>query len=163
MRPVRNACLAVLTLTVLTLAALTACGAQDPGVETGAEAPTGLADGTPLYFVRDDRLTLQVRETGRLGTIGDAVSLLLTGPGDSGLSTAIDEVGVTRTEVTVSSGVITLRLPLATSEVGPLGVDQLVCTAVAGHVQAGGSPDIRVRLLFTDVASETGPARTCPL
>lgn len=158
MRSVRSTCLAVLALVVLT-----ACGTQTAEVETGAEAPTGLAAGTSLYFLDDDRLTLQVRKTGRLGTISDAVSLLLTGPGDSGLETGVEEVSMTRTEVTVTSGVITLRLPLATSEVEPLGVDQIVCTAAASHVQAGGSPDTRVRLLFTDVADEAGPGRTCPL
>lgn len=150
-------------LPVLALALLTACGAQTSEVETGADAPTGLAAGTSLYFLDGDRLTLQVRKTGRLGTISDAVSLLLTGPGDSGLETGIEEVSMTRTEVTVTSGAITLRLPLATSEVEPLGVDQIVCTAAASHVQAGGSPDARVMLLFTDVAAETGPGRTCPL
>ncbi|MGH3349314.1 MAG: hypothetical protein ACRDPS_01515 [Nocardioides sp.] len=158
MRSVRSALTALTTL-----AALAACGAPDPGVEEGAKAPTGLAGGTPLYLVDGDRLTLQVRETGRLGTVSDAVSLLLTGPGTSGLETAIGPAPVTRTEVTVTSDVITLRLPLATSEVDPLGVDQIVCTAVAAHTQAGGSPETRVRLLFTDVASEDGPARLCPL
>lgn len=145
------------------LAVLTACGTPEPDVEQGVKAPTGLAAGTPIYFVDGDRLTLRVRETGRLGTVSDAVALLLTGPGSSALETAIGPAPVTRTEVTVTSGLITLRLPLATSEVDPLGVDQIVCTAVATHTQAGGSPDTRVRLLFTDLASEDGPARLCPL
>lgn len=156
MKPVRLA-----AALALAAAGLTACGAQEPRVKTGPEAPTGLAPGITLYFVKGDRIVPQTRETGRLGTVSDAVSLLLTGPGGSGLTSGIGPTTMTRTEVTVSSGVVTLRLPLATSEVEPLGVDQLVCTAVAAHVQAGGSATTRVRLLFTDVGEEDGPTRSC--
>ncbi len=149
------------TLAAFMLAALTGCGVQPSVVETGPQAPTGLAAGVTLYFVDDDGgLTPRVRQTGRLGTVDDAVTLLLTGPGDSGLRTAIDATEVTRTEVTVGPELVTVRLPLASGEVRPVGVDQIVCTVLASHIQAGGSAEARVRLLFADAV--TDEAR-CPV
>lgn len=152
---------------VLGLSVLTGCSLEPSGVETGPRAPTGLAEGTVLYFLDSDGdLVAAERDTGRLGTISEAVSLLLTGPGpgSSGLSTGIRETSLTRVQVTVSEQVVTLRLPLASSEVSPDGVDQIACTALVAHAQAGASADARARLIFTDAEPEAegGRLHGCP-
>lgn len=152
---------------VLGLGMLTGCSLEPSGVETGPQAPTGLAEGTVLYFLdADGELVASERDTGRLGTIAEAVSLLLTGPGpgSSGLTTGIPETAQTRVQVTVSEDVVTLRLPLASSEVSPDGVDQIACTALVAHAQAGASTDVRARLIFTDTEpeAEDGRLHDCP-
>ncbi|MUL43201.1 hypothetical protein FZ103_18860 [Streptomonospora sp. PA3] len=144
---------------VLALAA--GCGSQPSGIEAGPSAPTGVAPGMTLYFLdHDGNLTAQQRETGRLGTVSETVSVLLTGPGDSDVRTGIDPTPVTRTEVTVSGERMSVRVPVASTEVTAGGVDQIVCTALAGHIQAGGSTETRAGIRFTDTALEP---RTCPV
>lgn len=143
---------------------LAGCGVDPSGVTDGGEAPTGVAPGVTLYFIDDhDRLRPQLRPTGRLGDISDALALLLDGPGGSGMRTGIGPVGVTRVIVDVTPGLIHLRVPLATYEVTPLGVDQIVCTALGVHVQGGGSRTTRVQVTFTTATPESDKHRTCPL
>lgn len=152
---------------VLGLGMLTGCSLEPSGIETGPQAPTGLAEGTVLYFLdADGELVAAERDTGRLGTISEAVSLLLTGPGpgSSGLSTGIRETSQTRVQVTVSEDVVTLRLPLASTEVSAPGTEQIACTALVAHAQAGDSADARARLIFTDtdLAVEDARLHGCP-
>jgi hypothetical protein len=148
----------VLLAAVLLLAG---CGIAPSAVAPAGPAPTGVAPGPTLYFVdAGGDLVAEVRHTGRLGTVGEALSLLLAGPGDD-VDTGIAPAAVTRVEVTTAADVIGLRLPLATREVTPTGVDQIVCTALAAHVQAGGATSTVVRLTFTDRADDT--PRRCPL
>jgi hypothetical protein len=143
---------------------LAGCGIADSGVSDEGPAPTGVAPGTTLYFVDGDgELEATLRDTGRLGTIADALALLLLGPGDSGLETEIAAVSFAKVEVTVGEEVIELRVPLSTEEVTPVGVDQIVCTALAAHVQSGGSAETAVRILFTTGRSDSDEPRTCPL
>lgn len=140
------------------------CGVQQTGVRLAGEAPTGLGTGVTLYFVDDHgELRAQLRETGRLGTVAEAVSLLLIGPQAPGLHTEIADVGVTRVESVPERGAIGLRLPLAPSDVTPKGIDQIVCTATVSERQRGGAQRARVRLLFTIPDSGSGRERTCPL
>lgn len=144
------------------LIVLSGCGLQSSGVEEGPSAPTGVAPGTTLYFLDDDgELVAQQRKAGRLGTVSEAVSLLLTGPGDSAVNTGIASTAVTRTEVTVSGERMSLRVPVSSEEVSADGVDQIVCTALTSHIQAGGAETTRVRLRFTD-HTET-EWHTCPV
>ena len=143
---------------------LTGCGVEPSGPTAGGEAPTGVAPGVTLYFVdAQHRLRPQLRRTGRLGTIGEAASLLLTGPGDSGLRTEIASTAVTQVVVTTEPGVIQLAVPLTVHDFTSLGVDQLVCTALGVHVQSGGAPDTRVRVGFVQSTPESDELRTCPL
>jgi hypothetical protein len=119
-----------------------------------------------LYFVDGQgRLQLDQRKTGRLGSITDALALLLTGPGPDGsdLHTEIAESSVARVTVTTEPELIQLVLPLARREVSPLGIDQIVCTALGVHVQGGGARTAEVRLGFTDGTTESGVPRVCPL
>ncbi|UFU05357.1 GerMN domain-containing protein [Ruania halotolerans] len=153
---------------LVSMLALAGCGVQPSQVQQGPEAPTGLAPGSTLYFLDDGGdLVAQERQTRRLGSIQEAVSLLLTGPGSSGLGTGIAETAVRTTPVTLGEEIISVRLPLATPEVDSDGVDQIVCTVLATHIQAGGSPAMQVRLTFTDIpASSTDPRtgpRSCPV
>jgi hypothetical protein len=119
-----------------------------------------------LYFVDgQERLQPDQRKTGRLGSIADALALLLTGPGPGGsnLHTEIAESSVTRVTVTTEPGLIQLVLPLARREVTPLGIDQIVCTALGVHVQGGGARTAKVRLEFTEGNTESDVPRACPL
>lgn len=141
------------------------CGIQPSGVTEMGAAPTGVAPGVTLYFVdADGRLRPQLRETQRLGTPAEAVSLMLTGPGTSGLRTDIKADEVTRVVAQTAPGVIRLQVPLATYELGPLGVDQLVCTALASAVQNGASRATKVQIGFTvSTPEESDRLRTCPM
>lgn len=152
-------------LAALLLAA--ACGVQPSGVVDTAEPPTGVAPGVTLYFVdAQGRLRPQLRETGRLGTISEAMTLLLTGPVGAGLRTEIttSDDGPRHVVVTTAPGVVNLRVPLATYEVTPLGIDQIVCTALGVLVQSGGPRTAKVRVIFTvGPPEESDKLRTCPL
>ena len=143
---------------------LAGCGIQPSPVTDAGRAPTGVARGVTLYFV-DERgeLRPQLRDTGRLGTINEALTLLLWGPGvDSGLRTELPTEGGS-VLVTTTPDVIELRVPLAVDEVTPLGIDQLVCTALGVHVQGGGSTTTTVRIRFTLPAPGSDRERRCPL
>ncbi|HEX6354446.1 hypothetical protein [Actinophytocola sp.] len=143
---------------------LAGCGVQPSGVTDQGEPPTGVAPGVTLYFV-DARgeLSPEPRGTDGLGTITEALALLLSGPGGSDLRTQITSTDVTRVLVDTEPGLIQLRVPLATYEVTPLGIDQIVCTALGVHVQSGGSRTTRVRVSFTSDTPESDKERTCPL
>ncbi|WP_150255646.1 hypothetical protein [Nocardiopsis deserti] len=140
------------------------CGVQPTGVTDGGEAPTGVAPGATLYFVdASGELRPQQRDTGGLGSISEALALLLAGPGGSGMRTEIEPVSVQRVGVVIEPGVIELVTPLTAEDVTPLGVDQIVCTALSTHVQSGGAQDTRVRVRFTMPTPQTEELRTCPL
>jgi hypothetical protein len=121
-----------------------------------------VAPGVTLYFVDEhDQLRPQLRRTGRLGTIAEAISLLLTGPRDSGLRTRLAPTDITRVPVdTTTPGLIYLQVPLADYEVTSLGIDQIVCTALGVHVQSGGARTTAVQVSLTSGLEEP---RTCPL
>lgn len=143
---------------------LAGCGVRPAGVTGTDRAPTGLTPGVTLYFVDPhQRLQPQLRATGRLGTIAEALALLLTGPGDTDLHTEITSNGVTRVGVDTPQGLIRLVVPLASYEVTPLGIDQLVCTALGVWVQGGGSRTTRVQVSFTLRTPESNKRRVCPL
>ncbi|MBP2478392.1 hypothetical protein JOF53_007264 [Crossiella equi] len=149
-------------LAALLLVPLAACGVQPSGVDNGPDAPTGIAPGITLYFLdAQDRLRPEFRRTGNLGSIAEAVSLLLTGPGSDGLRTGIATTPTTRVYATTGPGLVTVRLPLARYEVSEAGVDQVVCTALGVHVQGGGSAATKVQVDFTIDNGPNGP-RTCP-
>jgi chorismate mutase len=151
---------------VVTVVLFAGCGVQPSGVTDGPDAPTGVAPGTTLYFVDAHRnLRAQPRRTGRLGTISEAMSLLLLGvePGTSDLHTEIAPNAMTRVMVTTTPDVIELFVPLTIRDVTPLGIDQIVCTTLGVHVQGGGSRNMRVRVRFTLATPESDVRRTCPL
>ncbi|GAA4865980.1 hypothetical protein [Saccharopolyspora rosea] len=149
---------------VVGLALLAGCGVQPSGVTDGGEAPTGVAPGVTLYFVNArGELRPDLRRTERLGTISDSLSLLLLGPGASGLHTEIAPSEPPRVIVVTTPGVIRLGVPFTADEVTPLGIDQLVCTALGVHVQSGGSRRTRVQVSFVQPTPESDELRTCPL
>ncbi|GAA0350146.1 hypothetical protein NE235_26460 [Actinoallomurus spadix] len=149
---------------VVAVLVLGSCGVRPSGVTDAGRAPTGVAHGVTLYFVdAHERLRPQFRRTYRLGTVPEAVSLLLFGVGDSDLHTEIASVAGPRILATTGPGLIQLRVPLALREVTPLGIDQIVCTALGVHVQSGGSRRTRVQVRFTLSTHESEKRRTCPL
>ncbi|WP_345556912.1 hypothetical protein [Streptomonospora halophila] len=150
---------------VLAVVVLAGCGIQPSAVTGAGEAPTGVAAGPTLYFVGPDGgLRPDQRRTGGLGTVPEAMSLLLTGPGEaSGLRTEIAPVSMTRVGVAYGRGVIRLHVPLTADDVTALGTDQLVCTALGVHVQSGGSQSTKVQVRFTQPAPDSDRRRSCPL
>ncbi|MZE75949.1 hypothetical protein [Streptomyces xinghaiensis] len=143
---------------------LAGCAIQPSGVTRGGEAPTGVAPGVTLYFVdAHGQLRPQLRRTGRLGTVSEALALLLSGPGTSGLRTEIAPSATPRTVVTTTPDTIRLMMPLTIDDVTELGIHQIVCTALGVHVQSGGSRNTKVRVRFTLPTPESGERRTCPL
>lgn len=149
-------------LAVLALV-LAGCGVQPSGVTDAGRPPTGLAPGVTLYFVdAHEKLVPQLRRSGHLGTITEAESLLLTGPGvdKEALHTEVGYEGVTRVAVTTAPGEIHLTMPLTRAEVTARGVDQIVCTALGVYVQAGGARTTTVQVSFTEGAPSE--PRTCP-
>jgi len=152
------------TAAAAALLLLAGCGVGPSGVTDAGAAPTGIAPGVTLYFIDGDgELRPQQRPTGRLGTVADAVTLLLDGPSDSGMRTGITSTAVTRVVVTTTATSIELRMPLTARDVTPLGADQIVCTVLATHVQSGGSARTTVRLVFTIPEPGSEDPRTCPL
>ncbi|WP_199044300.1 hypothetical protein [Glycomyces salinus] len=148
----------------LLLLALAGCGVQPSEVADGGRAPTGVASGVTLYFVdAEGGLVPQLRETDRLGSISEALSLLFTGPGHSELSTDIPEEAPRQVVVTARPDRIELRVPLAFDELTRTGIDQIVCTALGVHVQSGGSTDTTAVLQFTQTTAESKVERSCPL
>jgi hypothetical protein len=105
----------------------------------------------------------QLRRTARLGTISEALTLLLSGPGGSGLRTEIAPNTTTRVVVTTSPDVIQVMVPLTSQDVTPLGIDQIVCTTLGVHVQSGGSRAMKAQVRFVQSAPESDVTRTCPL
>lgn len=157
-------------LGLLLTGCLVGCGVQPSGVADAGPAPTGVAAGPTLYFV-DAREQLRPQRRGsHLGTISDALALLLStsagdseSAGDSDLHTEITSEGITRVGVTTTPGLIQLEVPLTARDVTPLGVDQIVCTALGVSVQGGGSTTTRVQVWFTEFTPVPNPLRTCPL
>ncbi|ANZ40413.1 hypothetical protein BBK82_34755 [Lentzea guizhouensis] len=143
---------------------LVGCGVRPSGVTDGGDPPTGVAPGVTLYFVdANGELRPQLRDTSRLGTVSEALDLLLSGPGGSGLRTEIASTPTTRVVVTTAPNVIRLLLPLTARDVTPRGIDQIVCTALGVHVQSGGARTMKVQTRFTQPAPESEVERTCPL
>jgi hypothetical protein len=144
---------------------LAGCGIQPSTVSGAGQAPTGIAPGMTLYFLDADReLRPELRETGRLGTISEAMVLLLLGPSSySHLSTGIASIDDPQVAVTVTETTIQLRVPLAAKDVTRLGAEQIVCTALASHVQRGGSRAATVQILFTIPSAGSDRPRTCPV
>lgn len=148
----------------LALALVAGCGVEPSEVTDGPEPPTGVAPGVTLYFLDGQgELVPQQRETGRLGTIQAAIALLLTGPGPSGPDTAIAPDLMSQVGITKTPELIELRVPWTVEDLGERGIDQVVCTVLAVHVQSGGSPSTSVRLDFVQDTPASQPERTCPL
>jgi len=149
---------------LLAVLLLAGCGIEPSGVTDGGEAPTGVAPGMTLYFIDDSgALVADQPATGSLGSVSDALSLLLASTNSPGRRTGIADVGVTRVGVVVAGDTIELRVPLAARDVTARGIDQIVCTAIAAHVQSGGSPGSTVRIIFTVAGPGADRPRTCPV
>ncbi|MGI5189446.1 hypothetical protein ACQEVI_15000 [Promicromonospora sp. CA-289599] len=158
-RTTRGAAAVVLAAALVT----SGCGVGTSGVEDGGEAPTGLAVGPTLYFVDDDGgLRPDVRETGRLGTVVSAIQLLMADadPTEEGLHSEIPPTS-TRTMVEDAGDYVTIYLPLSSTEISDVGVDQVICTAAAVVAASGRDVDdvaISVRPTHGDVVT-----RPCPV
>jgi hypothetical protein len=152
------------TTAVLLALVLAGCGVGPTGVHDAGRAPARVAPGATLYFVDGHgKLRPQVHRTGHIATISEALSWLLAGPGRSNLHTRIRSGEPHRVLVTNRPGVIQLLVPFTAEDLSPLGFDQIVCTALAAYVQAGGSPRTRVQVVVTQTSPASDVRRTCPL
>ncbi|RJQ78345.1 hypothetical protein [Amycolatopsis panacis] len=145
---------------------LAGCGVEPAGPAPGGEAPTGVAPGVTLYLV-DEHQQLQpdLRLGGQLGTISDALALLLN-PGrrtSSGLHTEIADISGPQSRVTMAPGLIQISVPLTVQNLSPLGIDQIVCTALGVYVQSGGPRTTEVQVSFIQPTPASDVRRTCPL
>lgn len=142
------------------------CGIQPSDVTEMRDSPTGIASGPTLYLVDgNQQLRPDLRTNDSLGTVSNAVSLLLLLSKEPGDEITIADNGPTTVVVNTAPDLIQLRVPLATYEVTPLGIDQIVCTALGVWVQSGGSKATQVQVQFTvaNPESESEKHRTCPL
>ncbi|MFF0145543.1 hypothetical protein ATK36_1729 [Amycolatopsis sulphurea] len=145
---------------------LAGCGVEPADPAPGGEAPTGVAPGVTLYLVDEHKqLQPELRLGGQLGTISDALALLLN-PGrltSSGLHTEITDISGPQSRVTMAPGLIQISVPLTVQNLSPLGIDQIVCTALGVYVQSGGPRTTEVQVSFTQSTPASDVRRTCPL
>lgn len=142
---------------------LAGCGVQPSSVLGGRRAPTGVAEGTPVYYVNLRKDLVVHRIGNNLGTIGQALKLLFTVDVDGRLRSFVPRSPVTLAfPVTKTREVITVMLPIDRGSIkAELGVDQIVCTVLAVHLQSGGPASTAVNVQFVQ-GFETGP-RHCPV
>lgn len=152
---------AALILTILL--AVAGCGIEPGPPEDAGHAPTGIAQGSPVYYVNGSGKLVVERVGRNLGTMGKALKLLLAGrhlPAGLHSYVGTSDVGLDF-PVTRRSDVVTILMPIARSDVSrKAGIDQIVCTALAVDQQSGGSTSTTVRLRFTE-GRGTKP-RHCP-
>ncbi|MEU6261919.1 hypothetical protein [Saccharopolyspora shandongensis] len=126
------------------LLVLAGCGVQPTGVVLAGKAPDGIARGPVLYFVTGEPSQIRsvIRETGRLGTVTEALRLLAAGPtpaeGAAGLRTELPFL--TTEQVSAGApddGIVTVQIPVPPSTLSELASTQLVCTAVGVSAMAG--------------------------
>jgi hypothetical protein len=128
---------------LVVLFALSGCGVRPTGVLTAGRPAVGAARGPVLYFLsREGILRPTQREIGQLGTITNALQLLVAGPTEaeraSGLVTAVPKLLVEAVSAEEPVGsVITIHLPTVPLTLPPVAVQQLVCTAVGAAAMAG--------------------------
>lgn len=157
----RRTCVIVLAVAALLL---TGCGVRPSAPIDGGKAPTGVAAGTPVYYVNDSAELVVQRRGKRLGNIGQAMKYLLTTrTPQPGLHSMVGTSQVTLAlPVTRTTGVITVRLPIDRRAVsGEIGMNQLVCTVLAVHQQSGGPAGTRARFIFTH--GPPSKPRHCPV
>ncbi|MFD0883358.1 hypothetical protein ACFQ08_02130 [Streptosporangium algeriense] len=133
----------VLTAGLVSLVAVAGCGVRPSDGAIGAGEPPSGAVALPsmppwkitLYLVKNDRLSVVTRPTGRSPFITDRLALLAAGPTMTeradGLTTDVPREAVPFS-VTAKPGrrlVVTPSTPAG--ELSELAVEQIVCTAAA--------------------------------
>ncbi|MEV7012302.1 hypothetical protein [Streptosporangium sp. NPDC051022] len=143
----------------LLLAACTACGVSPTGVVGAGEAARGFVDGTPLYFVRNDRLVPVSRPVGPLEA-AEAVELLIGGPTEKELDRSLATRLPKNVALRVNDGGFTLGrgapmpvdgrwLPPVT-RLSRMATGQLVCTIAAATAAKRGMTVDDVRVTVPD-------------
>ncbi|MBF6330787.1 hypothetical protein [Nocardia transvalensis] len=150
---------------MIPVSAVAVCGActiPTSGVLAAGNAPTGVAPGVTLYyFDAEGRPVPELRETGHLGTVAEALDLLLRSTPPPGLYSELPSgVAAPRPLVTEFDDRITVHMPYTAAELTEPGVSQLVCTALGVHRQAGRGPATVV--LIPTIGDRIGP-RDCPV
>ncbi|WP_141691879.1 hypothetical protein [Nocardia brasiliensis] len=138
------------------------CGISGSAVFAGGDAPTGIAPGVTLYFVAaDGTVTPEFRETGKLGTVGEALDLMRRTQPGPGLHTEIPEAeGGPAPLVTEFDTLITVDMPYTRTELSDHAIAQVACTALGVHRQAG-RPSATV-LIKPTIGPDFG-SLTCPV
>ncbi|MEV0701500.1 hypothetical protein AB0I53_26815 [Saccharopolyspora sp. NPDC050389] len=149
------------------LLVLTGCGVQPTDVVLAGQGPDGIARGPVLYFVTGEpgQVRPSIRETGRLGTVTDALRLLAAGPTDAegaaGLRTELPFLTTEQVSAGApDAGIVTVQLPVPPSTLSELASTQLICTAVRVSAMAGANAQkLMVRL---SGSGEIGKPLLCP-
>ncbi|GAA5095085.1 hypothetical protein [Nocardia iowensis] len=141
--------------------ALAGCGVSPSGVRVGGQAPTGVAPGVYLYFLdAHNELRPELYRTQRLGTVASALDLLLRAGPPTALRSDLPVIQSSGPVVDMANSTMTIRVPLDRDEIGPRGVDQIICTALGVTRQSGDDRTTEVVVSFT-IAPATEPRR-CP-
>ncbi|NIH88563.1 GerMN domain-containing protein [Amycolatopsis granulosa] len=127
---------------LLLVLVLAGCGVRPTRPVGAGEGPIGVAPGPILYFQRAGATTPVLRQTGHLGTVREAVALLLAGPTpqeqDLDYYTAIGPVAASATSVgPVRDGVVTVDFTMPLEYVGQEAKAQIACTVIAVNAQLG--------------------------
>ncbi|MEV6227175.1 hypothetical protein AB0L88_04695 [Saccharopolyspora shandongensis] len=149
------------------LLVLAGCGVQPTDVVLAGKAPDGIARGPVLYFVTGEpgQVRPTIRETGRLGTVTEALRLLAAGltpaEGAAGFRTELPFLTTEQVSAgTPDGGIVTVQLPVPPSTLSALASTQLVCTAVGVSAMAGANAQkLMVQL---SGSGEVGKPVLCP-
>ncbi|HVV13085.1 hypothetical protein [Amycolatopsis sp.] len=140
---------------------LSACGVRPTGVVPAGDPPMGVARGPLLYFLADGKLRPVTRDTGHLGSLAEALSLLAAGPTlaerAAGLTSEVPAAPLS--ESGPAQGVVTLQFA-GVGRLSAPAMDQLVCTVIG--TSARGSVNGR-NVLVQFVGPVSVPARGCPV
>ncbi|WP_116101116.1 hypothetical protein [Amycolatopsis thermalba] len=168
---------------LLLVLVLAGCGVRPTNPVSAGDPPVGAAPGPILYFLQAGELQPVVRATGHLGTVADAVALPPSGPTPDeyavNYASMLPPGAVGASVGTLDQGVVTVHLTVPLDVLPETAKDQIVCTVIAVHAQAGASAyGVVVRLAgppgvmpadeyVTTKArpdgAEAAQGRTCPL
>ncbi|MEU0515147.1 GerMN domain-containing protein [Amycolatopsis sp. NPDC006125] len=136
---------------LLLVLVLAGCGVRPTDPVSAGDPPVGAAPGPILFFLKAGKLAPVVRQTGHLGTVPDAVTLLLAGPNPqeaaAGYATMLPAGALGVSVGALDQGVVTVSLSAPLETLPELAKDQIVCTVTAVHAQTGArAANLLVRL-----------------
>ncbi len=139
---------------LLLVLVLAGCGVRPTDPVPAGDPPVGAAPGPILFFLKAGKLAPVVRQTGHLGTVPDAVTLLLAGPNTqeaaAGYATMLPTGALGVSVGALDQGVVTVNLTAPLETLPELAKDQIACTVIAVHAQTGArAANLLVRLIGT--------------
>ncbi|MEC3953692.1 hypothetical protein VMT65_11665 [Nocardia sp. CDC153] len=138
------------------------CTISTSEVHDAGNAATGLAPGVTLYYLdAQGALVPEFRDVGNLGSMADALDLLLRTPPGLGLQSQLPADSAARRPAVSEIGTeITIEMPYPAAELTAPAVSQLACTVLGVHRQSGGK--LATVRIVPSIGETIGP-RGCPL